>query len=437
MQESQISFKERLSFGLAGLGQNMVYNYTTAYIMVFYTDVVKLLPVAVGTLMLIARVFDAVNDPIMGTIIDKTHTKKGKLIPYLKVIPVPMAVFTLLVFFVPDMSYTMRLVYAYVSFILWDLMYTVSDVPYWGLSVAITSDPNERLKLISLARILCNVGLAISIVIPPLMISYFGGGSFAYFITAVAMALSGSLLFSLVGYNAKERTTLDKQESAPIRVLFKNKPLMLLQLSRFLQAFRMVIATAGLYFAKYNMNDEAAFSILGGLLIAAMILAMLVTPLLKKIFSKKQLYNYSLLLGFASHFLMIILGFENMTINYILLFVSGLSLGLNDVITYTLVGDCVDYCEYQTGLRTEGLSFSLHTFTTKLQSAFGLFWIGIILTQVGFVENAVQSSQTLNGIFSLISLYPAVASLCAIIPMFWFKFSESEHEMMLNQMNRK
>lgn len=437
MQADQISFKERLSFGLAGLGQNMVYNYTTAYIMVFYTDVVKLLPAAVGTLMLVARVFDAINDPIMGTIIDKTHTKKGKLIPYLRVIPVPMAVFTLLVFFVPDMSYTMRLVYAYVSFILWDLMYTVSDVPYWGLSVAITSDPNERLKLISLARILCNIGLAVSIVIPPLMISYFGGGSFAYFITAVVMALSGSLLFSLVGFNAKERTTLDKQESVPIRILFKNKPLMMLQLSRFLQAFRMVIATAGLYFAKYNMNDEAAFSILGGLLIAAMILAMLITPMLKKVFSKKQLYNYSLLLGFISHLLMFILGFENMMINYILLFVSGLSLGLNDVITYTLVGDCVDYCEYQTGIRTEGLSFSLHTFTTKLQSAFGLFWIGIILTQVGFVENAIQSSNSLNGIFSLISLYPAVASLLAIIPMFWFKFSESDHEMMLDKMNRK
>ena len=437
MQADQISFKERLSFGLAGLGQNMVYNYTTAYIMVFYTDVVKLLPAAVGTLMLVARVFDAINDPIMGTIIDKTHTKKGKLIPYLRVIPVPMAVFTLLVFFVPDMSYTMRLVYAYVSFILWDLMYTVSDVPYWGLSVAITSDPNERLKLISLARILCSIGLAVSIVIPPLMISYFGGGSFAYFITAVVMALSGSLLFSLVGFNAKERTTLDKQEAAPIRILFKNKPLIMLQLSRFLQAFRMVIATAGLYFAKYNMNDEAAFSILGGLLIAAMILAMLITPMLKKIFSKKQLYNYSLLLGFISHLLMFILGFENMMINYILLFVSGLSLGLNDVITYTLVGDCVDYCEYQTGIRTEGLSFSLHTFTTKLQSAFGLFWIGIILTQVGFVENAIQSSNSLNGIFSLISLYPAVASLLAIIPMFWFKFSESDHEMMLDKMNRK
>lgn len=436
MQGDQISFKERLSFGLAGLGQNMVYNYTTAYIMVFYTDVVKLLPAAVGTLMLVARVFDAINDPIMGTIIDKTHTKKGKLIPYLRVIPVPMAVFTLLVFFVPDMSYTLRLVYAYVSFILWDLMYTVSDVPYWGLSVAITSNPNERLKLISLARILCNIGLAISIVIPPLMISYFGGGSFAYFITAVTMALSGSLLFSLVGFNAKERTTLEKQESAPIRILFKNKPLMMLQLSRFLQAFRMVIATAGLYFAKYNMNDEAAFSILGGLLIAAMILAMLITPMLKKVFSKKQLYNFSLLLGFASHLLMFILGFENMMINYILLFISGLSLGLNDVITYTLVGDCVDYCEYQTGIRTEGLSFSLHTFTTKLQSAFGLFWIGIILTQVGFVENAVQSSNSLNGIFSLISLYPAVASLLAIIPMFWFKFSESDHEIMLNKMNR-
>ncbi len=426
MQESQISFKERLSFGLAGLGQNMVYNYTTAYIMVFYTDVVKLLPAAVGTLMLVARVFDAINDPIMGLIIDKTHTKKGKLIPYLKIIPVPMAVFTLLVFFVPDMSYTMRLLYAYVSFILWDLMYTISDVPFWGLSVAISSDPNERLKLLSLARILCNVGLAISIIVPPLMISYFGGGSIAYFITAIIMAVSGSLLFSLVGLNAKERTTLEKQESAPFRILLKNKPLIFLQLSRFLQAFRMVIATAGLYFAKYNMNDEAAFSILGGLLIAAMILAMLVTPLLKKFFTKKQLYTFSLLLGFVSHMLMFILGFENMLINYVLLFVSGLSLGLNDVITYTLVGDCVDYCEYQTGIRTEGLSFSLHTFTTKLQSAFGLFWIGIILTQVGFIENTVQSNHALNGIFSLISLYPALASLLAIIPMFWFKLTEVE-----------
>ncbi len=134
---------------------------------------------------------------------------------------------------------------------------------------------------------------------------------------------------------------------------------------------------------------------------------------------------------------MFILGFENMIINYILLFISGLSLGLNDVITYTLVGDCVDYCEYQTGIRTEGLSFSLHTFTTKLQSAFGLFWIGIILTQVGFVENVVQSKDALNGIFSLISLYPAVASLLAIIPMFWFKFTEADHKMMLDKMNQK
>lgn len=436
MQDNHLSFKERLSFGLAGLGQNMVYNYTIAYIMVFYTDVVKLLPVAVGTLMLIARIFDAINDPIMGSIIDRTHTKNGKLIPYLKAIPVPMAVFTLLVFIVPEMSYTLRLLYAYVSFILWDIMYTISDVPYWGLSVAITPNPNERLKLISLARILCNVGLAISIIIPPIIISALNGGATAYFITACSMAIIGSLLFSLVGFNVSERSISKNQESAHINILLKNKPLIFLQLSRFLQAFRMVIATAGLYFAKYNMNNEAAFSILGGLLIVAMILAMLITPTLKKVFTKKQLYNFSLLLGFVSHGLMFILGYENMLFNYILLFISGLSLGLNDVITYILVGDCVDYLDYHTGIRTEGLSFSLHTFTTKLQSAVGLFWIGIILSQIGFVENIAQSKDTLNGIFSLISLYPAVASLLAIFPMLWFNFSEKEHTHMLESMNK-
>lgn len=425
MESKILPQKEKWAFGLAGLGQNMVYNYATAYIMVFYTDVMKLLPLAVGTLLLVARIFDAVNDPIMGMYVDRKQTKSTKLLPYLRMIPLPMFIATVILYIVPDLSMTGRLIYAYITFILWDLVYTVSDIPFWGLSVLLSPKSEERLSLVTYARILSNVGLAVSIVLPPLLISMQGSGASAYFWTGVLMAGIGSLLFTLVGFFTHERVKpeVTQEHHSPLTLL-KNKPLIILQSSRVLSAFRMVIATAGLYFAKYNLGDEAQFSIMGGILILSMILAMFVTPLLRKRFTKVALYNFSLVLGFVSHLAMYLLGMDSILITYSLLFVSGLSLGLGDVISYTLVGDTVEYFSQQTGQRIEGLTFAFHTFTTKLQSALGLFTIGLVLKNSGFVENALQTLNAKTGIFQLISLYPAIACLLSLIPMFFFKLNE-------------
>jgi sugar (glycoside-pentoside-hexuronide) transporter len=422
MKTSSLTQKERYAYGLAGLGQNMIYNFTTSYIMIFYTDVAGIGPAAVGTLLLIARFFDAVNDPILGFFLDRKSSKNGKLIPILKNLPIPMAVFTILIFWVPSMHPMIKIVYAYLSYLLWDVVYTLSDVPYWGLSVAISPDADERFGLVRLARILCNVGLAVSIVIPPLIISSFGGQQKAYLIAALSMALIGSALFSLVGRYTKERIEYQvPKEPVNFRVWFENRPLLILQSSRLLQAFRMVIASAGLYFAKYNLGDEAYFSLLGGLLIGAMLLAMFVTPLLSKRLNKLQLYQVSLLIGFVSHGVLYFTGYQNFMVTYLLIFVSGFSLGLNDVVTYSLMSDVVDDYRHKTGINSEGLSFSFHTFMSKMQSAIGLFFIGIVLAQTGFIENVQQNALTLDGIFSLITIYPAIASLIAMLPMLWFK----------------
>ncbi len=417
--------KEKWAYGLAGLGQNMVYNYATAYIMVFYTDVVKLLPLAVGTLLLVARIFDAVNDPLMGILIDKPNQRKEKLLPFLRWITIPMFISTVLIFVIPFESTSARLIYAYVSFIAWDLVYTVSDIPFWGLSVLIHPDSTQRLSVLTYARVLSNVGLAISIVIPPLLISSLGSNQSAYLITGLVMAGIGTLLFSLVGLFTKERIKTQTEDTKfEFKDLFKSKNLWILQSSRVLSAFRMVIATAGLYYAKYNLQNEAQFSIMGGLLILAMILAMFITPSLRKKFSKKNLYVYSLILGFLAHFLLFILGDGSIIITYSALFLSGLSLGLGDVISYTLVGDIVEDLALKTGKRHEGMIFATHTFTTKMQSAIGLFTIGLVLNATGFIENTLQTKDALFGIFTLISLLPAIASLLSILPMFFFKLKD-------------
>ena len=146
-----------------------------------------------------------------------------------------------------------------------------------------TPEPKERLSILTYARVLSNVGLAISIVIPPLMISSLGSTHTAYLVTGLIMAGIGVLLFSFVGFFAKERIHPEHtNQKGSIISIPKNKPLMILQSSRVLSAFRMVLATSGLYYAKYNLGDEAQFSIMGGLLIASMIFAMLVTPSLRK-----------------------------------------------------------------------------------------------------------------------------------------------------------
>ncbi len=427
MNES-LSKKEKIAFGFAGLGQNMVYNFATAYIMVFYTDVVKLLPYAVGTMLLVARFFDAVNDPIMGIFVDRRKGGREKLLPFLRAVPIPMFIATMLLFLIPFESMGARLIYAYFSFILWDLVYTVSDIPFWGLTVLMTPHSKDRLSLLTYARVLSNVGLAISIVIPPLMISSLGSNHRAYLITGLIMAGIGVLLFSSVGFFAKERVHPDNNnQKGSLLSILKNKPLMILQSSRLLSAFRMVLATSGLYYAKYNLGDEAQFSIMGGLLIASMILAMLITPRLRKNYTKKALYNFSLVLGFIAHFTLYLIGDTSTIITYSMLFISGLSLGLGDVISYTLVGDSVEYHHQKTGIRLEGMIFATHTFTTKLQSALGLFTIGLVLNYSGFIENTLQNPSALNGIFSLISLLPAIACLLSLIPMFFFKLDDNIH----------
>ncbi len=438
--EEKLPLREKLSFGFAGLGQNIIYNFSATYLMFFYTDVFGLLPVAVGILMMVAKIWDAVNDPIFGVIVDRTRSKRGKLHPWLFAVPIPMIIFTILTFYAPQVSYMYKLIYAYVTFILWDMVFTISDVPYWGLSAAMTHNPKERLNLITMARIFCNIGIAISIVLPPLMFGRFPDQRTGYFWTAVLFVTIGGLLFYLAAFGTKERV-IDVSEPSSFRenwhLIRQNKPLLILQASRMLGAFRMVLAAAGTYFAIYNLGDEAYFSLLGGILIASMIFAMFITPFFTKRFSKRFLYMASLGLGAVSHLAMFAFGYGNLTLVFVFLFLCGMSLGMNDVITYTMVGDTVDYLQWKTGKRTEGLCFSMQTFTTKMQTAFGLFWMGLVLEFSGYIKETEQTAQALTGIFSLISLFPGIAAILSILPMFFYDLTEAKHEKILSELQTR
>lgn len=411
--------KEIISFSLAGLGQNLIYNYSATFIMIFYTDVLGLAALSVGTLMLVARVWDAINDPMMGIIVDKTRTRWGKLRPYLLGVAIPMAVFTILTFSNVNLSTQSKLIYAYITYIGWGMVYTVSDVPYWGLSSAMSDDPHDRLRIMTLARILSNVGLAIAIVVPPLVLGMLADHPQRYGIVAAVISIIGAALFLLAFFNTKERVERPAEVSKlkDFLLLKENKPLLQLQSSRMLGAFRMILGAAGTYFAKYNLNNEGLFSLLGGTLILSMIFAMILTPYLRQFFSKKALYQGGLIIQAIAHVALFLIGYNQIGLVLLLMFIVGFSMGLNDVIMYIMVNDSIDYLQAKTQRRFEGMIFSLHTFTTKLQTAIGLFVMGLILNLFGFIENVPQSDSSMFGIFMLLTLLPAVSSLLSLIPM--------------------
>lgn len=411
--------KEIISFSLAGLGQNLIYNYSATFIMIFYTDVLGLAALSVGTLMLVARVWDAINDPMMGIIVDKTRTRWGKLRPYLLGVAIPMAVFTILTFTNVNLSTQSKLIYAYITYIGWGMVYTVSDVPYWGLSSAMSDDPHDRLRIMTLARILSNVGLAIAIVVPPLVLGMLADHPQRYGIVAAVISIIGAALFLLAFFNTKERVERPAEVSKlkDFLLLKENKPLLQLQSSRMLGAFRMILGAAGTYFAKYNLNNEGLFSLLGGTLILSMIFAMILTPYLRRFFSKKALYQGGLIIQAIAHVALFLIGYNQIGLVLLLMFIVGFSMGLNDVIMYIMVNDSIDYLQAKTQRRFEGMIFSLHTFTTKLQTAIGLFVMGLILNLFGFIENVPQSDSSMFGIFMLLTLLPAVSSLLSLIPM--------------------
>lgn len=444
MQKHKLSLFEKLSFSLAGMGQNIIYNLVITLIMFYYTDVALIKPEIVASIMFFTRLWDAINDPLMGMLVDKTKTRWGKLRPYLMAIPIPLAIFTILAFTVPNMSDSIKILYAVISYNLWSMTFTVTDIPYWGMSVAITDNPEERLSLITMVRIFCNIGMAIGILVPPILINALGGSTVenlagnqhAYLVTAMIVGIVGSALFALAGFCTKERVKQVSDEAPKFRILAKNKPLLILQLSRVMGAFRMVIATAGLYFANKNLADPNQYTILGGTLIAAMIFSMFFAPKCVRMWGKKMTYIYTLGLGFVSHFLLFLVGYGNLALVFGLLFVCGISLGINDVVTYSIVGDTVDYLEHKTGKRAEGIVFSLNTFTTILQSALGLAFIGIVLSFVGYQGDVVeQTPLAYQGIFSLLSLFPAISCALSIVPMIFYKFTKEEHEQILSELH--
>ena len=450
----------------------MIYGIMSSFISDFYISVLRVGPFFVLMLMLFARTWDAATDPVMGMIIDRNSPKGGKMKPYIKVAVLPVAITTLLIFCAPDLPIVMKMVYAVVTYVLWGMIYTITDVPFWSLPNIMTPQPEERGKLLSYATAVNGVGVAIPAAlfmglgfILPGLINQSGLEleRTKYLAVALAASIVGTILY-LRALKVKERIALplppkrEKGTPGTLQLVLKCKPLVLAVVMGILAAGRYLYQAGAIHVARYafyigppldglsglereqalqaNLSTVAVvYSVAVGL---GMLVTMLAVSALISRFNYKQIIIFSCILGSAASFLMFIIGYDHFWACVPLLLLTGIPLGAINALVYPMIGDALDYMEWKTGVRYTGIGQACMTFTQKLGNAVATSAIVLMYMLVNLDINTIGVEYTADvtalsatvrgGMFSLVSLIPAISLLLCMIPIFFYDLTGEKKE---------
>lgn len=430
----KVSRREYLGYFSYGFGQCFSYGLLGSFILFFYTDILGISALAASTIFLIARVWDAVNDPMVAGFMDTRRTKSGKFKGYLKFAPLFVVISTILCFFSPDLAIQWKVLYAAITYILWGTVYTVSDIPFWSVSAVITNDPQTRTSLVTAANlgVFAGIGMVGSLV--PLLVGLFGQESLAdgYFMAVILIMIAG-YAFMMFGANTiRERVEPSAGEKVTMKDVFRNllvnRHLFKMLAIFFLNLFMNIVNGIILYFFIYNMGNEGLMSIYG-LMGTFAALGFFLIPNLTKKFRKKDLLAGIIVLDIVVRIVFFMTGYENVPMLLVMLMLTQLFHASLGPVMSSMIAETIEYSEVKTGRRCEAITFSGQTFMGKLSAAIAGSLTGLILIAIGYVpEAAVQSPGTLNGLFMVVSLLPVAGGLIRLVILRYYTYTEEAYK---------
>jgi sugar (glycoside-pentoside-hexuronide) transporter len=439
MGEKRTYTKKELGGYLVGMfGQNIIYNIVATGLYFYFQNVICLPAMALGWIFAIARVWDAINDPMMGTIVDKTRTKWGKCRPYLIIFPGIIGVVTILTFlngnYATASSSAQKVLivaWAAVSYIIWGMCFTVCDIPLWGITSLMTEDENDRSKILGLARIAAGVaGVGVLIVQVAQIVSGIftnkgydtaKASQYGFIVTVIVMTIIASLLFEVAGLSTRERVEQQNDKKYTFKenfqIMFRNKPFRQILISGILrspiQLLMLIAMTVVTYyyangdFMNVITDNGLNWGILVRLLVIAasifigQFVAMAIVPSLIKNHEKKSLYNFFSIAGALPFALIYILfkiagGDIKTSMFWVLLtgvcfLFAGAAMGGINVLQSVMIADCVDYEEYHNGVRTDGVFFSGQSFITKLSGGIASIISAFVYNLVGYSDTNINT----------------------------------------------
>jgi sugar (glycoside-pentoside-hexuronide) transporter len=415
----------------AAFGQNLVYATVSTFLLFYLVEFVGLSTggIAVVTVVLtVARIVDAVADPFVGTLVDRTRTRWGKMRPFILFSAAPVALLTALIFAVPDIAESGQLLYFTICYLIWGLVYAACDVPMWGLIGSAFPDRDRRARVIGNVRAFSAIAIGLSTLGAPALaaaLSFAPDTTPAGWSRAVAViAVFGMGVYLLAFFVPRERAA-SSDERLGVRelfgMLFRNRPLLLVLLGSVLGFGRSIVQAGGAVFVVVAYGSDDNFTLIGAAIIAGMVIAAFTTPIVMRRIAGRTLILFSSFAAAAVYVGMFIAGFENVVVLIVFIFASGLMLGVFLVAQTTMIADAVDYAEQATGVRTDGISFATLTFVTKVMSAFSVLAFGLVIVIAGYREGVVVTPEMQWSVFVGLTLVPAVSSLISVVPFFLYR----------------
>lgn len=429
-----------ICYGFGDLASQFVWTFVGSYLTVFYTDVVGLAPLVVSAIMVIARIWDAINDPMMGAIAERSKSKFGRFRPWIAFGCPFLAVLSVLTFTNPfGGSTTAGVIWAAVAYIAAGMLYTLVNIPYGAMNAVMTEDANQRNQINASRSIGMNAGMALVNALSPILLLAFSqkGAGVAdgqgYLRTAMLYACISVPLFLIVFFTSREVVKPIANEQAKeisfrdtIRNLVTNKYLMIISLVMVVQmtAFMGRIAVEA-YWVIYCLGSFTLISVIMTLPTILGIVGSLFVPIAAKKFGKRQVLWFSMAVQGLALLIMYLAPYDNIP----MVIFGDVIFGIFNVgmpMTLSMVADSVDYMEYKEGVRTDGTAYATYGLATKIGNAIGGAVGILIMGAFGYVANAQQTEQAMRGINITVNLIPAILYFVAVACCFLWNMSDKD-----------
>lgn len=455
----KLSLREKISYGFGDLASVLYWQTFMLYFTYFYTDVFLIPASVAATMFLVSRIWDGVNDPMMGIIADRTKTKWGHFRPYLLWMCVPFSVVGVLTFTVPDFDMTGKIIWAYVTFILIMMLYTAINIPYTALLGVISADSNERTTVSSVKFLFAfAAGIIVSATLLP-MVKYFGGENEArgWQLSFVVYGVAAVIFFLIAFRGTKERVQPPKSQKSSIKQdiyeLVTNRPWLILLATTItfilfvairgsvtVHYFKYVIGTQHLtvpFFGEGDYDFETLTSAYNTIGQISSFIGVLIVSWFAKVVGKKRAFVIIFIVAIVSTGAIYFLTAQQLLLIFILQITGSMTGGPLSVLIWAMYADSADYGEWKRGRRATGLVFSASTMSQKFGWAFGAFVALSLMSQVGFSPNQVQSESSINGLVALFSIIPAAFGILATIIILFYPLNDKRVDEIVKELQER
>ena len=449
--KGKVPFISKLAYGFGDVGCNFSWSFVVSFLMIFYTDVFGISMAAVATLMLVSRFWDAFNDPLIGSLSDRTKSRWWRYRPWL-LFGAPITALVLLLCFWahPDMDYTGKIIYMSITYGLLVLGYTCVNLPYGTLCGAMTQNIDERAQINTSRSVAAMIAIGVINIITVPLVKYCGDGTLSSAQGFISVAAIYGLIFTFCHWfcfaKTKEMVKVEISSKAvpvsdQLKAVVKNKPFLMAVVGQLLFGFILYGRNADLiYYFKYVEGNEDLFSFFSGVIVVPSIIGAALFPLIFKWTGNKgwAASVFSVLMGISMVALYFFSPNESPVLFYIFAVLAQFFFSGFNTAIYAIIPDCVEYGEWKTGIRNDGFQYSFISLANKIGMALGTSLLALVMGWAGYEANVEQSETVKEVIHHAFSTVPGILWIITAGIMLFYRLGRKEYNKIIEELeNRK